>query len=236
MSAVTSARDPATWQRRAVALVAAWAVVALGLALLGQAITGPLETTMEPAESDLARAVVDLRSGTLSDVAQGISLLGDTITVLVLVPLIAAAVWFWRRDVRPVLLVVVTSAGATAMYLAATVSTDRERPPVRILDPGLDPLHSYPSGHVAAATALYGVLVVLAWAYAGRRVRWWTTALLVLPVLVAVSRMYEGAHHLSDVLSSMLFGAAWVLVAAVALLGERGPLVRDAEPSAGRAT
>ncbi len=215
MCAVTS------WQRRTVVLVGGWAVIALGLTLLGQAITGPLESTMEPAESDLARWVEDQRTPTLNDVAPVVSFLGGFLTVAVLVSLIALGLWFWKRDVRPVLFAVLSCVGASAMYFSAAVSVDRERPPVRILDPGLDPLHSYPSGHVAAATALYGMLVVLVWTYAGRRARGWATLLLVLPLLIGASRLYEGAHHLSDVLSSLLFVSVWVVVAAKVLLSDR---------------
>lgn len=210
-----------SWQRRTVVLVVGWAVIALGLTLVGQAITGPLESTMEPAESDLARWAEDQRTPTLNDVAPVVSFLGGLLTVAVLVSLIALGLWFWKHDVRPVLFAVLSCVGASAMYFSAAVSVDRERPPVRILDPGLDPLHSYPSGHVAAATALYGVLVVLGWTYAGRRARGWATLLLVLPLLIGASRLYEGAHHLSDVLGSLLFVSVWVLVAAKVMLPNR---------------
>jgi len=210
-----------SWQRRTVVLVVGWAVIALGLTLVGQAITGPLESTMEPAESDLARWVADHRTPTLNDVAPVVSVLGGFVTLLVLVPLIALGLWVWKHDVRLVLFAVLSCVGASAMYYSAAVSVDRKRPPVRILDPGLDPLHSYPSGHVGAATALYGMLVVLAWIYAGRRAGGWATLFLVLPLLVAASRMYEGAHHLSDVLSSLLFVSLWVVVAAKVLVPDR---------------
>ena len=213
-----------SWQRRMVVLAVGWAVIALGLTLVGQAITGPLESTMEPAESDLARWVEDQRTPTLNDVAPAISFLGGFLTVAVVVPLIALGLWLWKRDLRLVLFAVLTSVGATAMYYSAAVSVDRERPPVRILDPGLDPLHSYPSGHVAAATALYGMLVMLAWTYAGSRARGWATLLLVLPLLIGVARLYEGAHHLSDVLSSLLFVTVWVVVTAKVLLSDRSRL------------
>lgn len=229
MCAVTS------WQRRTVVLVVGWAVMALSLTLVGQAITGPLESTMEPAESDLARWISDQRTPALNDVAPVVSVLGGFLTLLVLVPLIALGLWVWKRDARLMLFAVLSCVGAAAMYYSAAVSVDRERPPVRILDPGLDPLHSYPSGHVAAATALYGMLMVLAWTYAGRRARGWATLLLVLPLLVAASRLYEGAHHLSDVLSSLLFVSAWVVVAAIVLLSDRAAHAHRLEGERGEA-
>ena len=79
------------------------------------------------------------------------------------------------------------------------------------------PDHSFPSGHVAAATGLYGLMVVLVWTYA-RAARWWVLPLLVLPLLVGVARLYEGAHFLSDALTSLLLASAWLAVTTTTLL------------------
>ena len=68
------------------------------------------------------------------------------------------------------------------------------------------------------------MLVVLAWTYAGSRARGWVTLLLVLPLLVGASRLYEGAHHLSDVLSSLLLVSVWVVVTAKVLVSDRSRL------------
>jgi undecaprenyl-diphosphatase len=69
--------------------------------------------------------------------------------------------------------------------------------------------HSFPSGHVGASTAFFGVLLI-----ARRRVG---LACLPIPILIGFSRMYIGAHYLSDVVCAAAVGllcalfVAWLL-------------------------
>ena len=52
------------------------------------------------------------------------------------------------------------------------------------------PDHSFPSGHVATATAVYGGIAVLAWGLAPTVGRW-VWLLLLLPVFDLLARLYE---------------------------------------------
>jgi undecaprenyl-diphosphatase len=58
--------------------------------------------------------------------------------------------------------------------------------------------HAFPSGHVAASTAFFGVLI-----FARRRIG---LACLPIPMLIGFSRMYIGAHYLSDVVCGAVLG------------------------------
>ncbi len=78
-------------------------------------------------------------------------------------------------------------------------------------------MHSFPSGHVGTATALWGLIIILVWTYAWSARRW-VAPLLLVPPLVVLSRMYEGAHHLSDVLTSLAFASGWLTIVAMLLL------------------
>jgi membrane-associated phospholipid phosphatase len=64
--------------------------------------------------------------------------------------------------------------------------------------------HSFPSGHVGASTAFFGVLLI-----ARRRIG---LACLPIPILIGVSRMYIGAHYLSDVVCAAVLGTLCALV------------------------
>jgi membrane-associated phospholipid phosphatase len=70
--------------------------------------------------------------------------------------------------------------------------------------------HSFPSGHVGASTAFFGALLI-----ARRRVG---LACLPIPILIGFSRMYIGAHYLSDVVCAAILGILCALAVAYFLL------------------
>ena len=70
--------------------------------------------------------------------------------------------------------------------------------------------HSFPSGHVGASTAFFGVLLI--------RRRRIGLACLPIPILIGFSRMYIGAHYLSDVVCAAVLGTLCALVVAYFLL------------------
>lgn len=135
---------------------------------------------------------------------------GDTHAILavslVVCPL-ALAAW---RSWRPVLFLVLTMVGELTLFLCTAAAVDRPRPSAAQLD-GPMPTSSFPSGHIAATCCLYAAIAVLV---LGRvRTRWRWLALVpavVMPLGVALSRMYRGEHHPTDALGALLLTACWV--------------------------
>ena len=74
--------------------------------------------------------------------------------------------------------------------------------------------YSFPSGHTAAATLLYGTLaayltcVTHSW---GARAAVVSGAALMV-ALVGISRMYLGVHYLSDVLAAVAASGTWLII------------------------
>ena len=79
--------------------------------------------------------------------------------------------------------------------------------------------YSFPSGHASGATLFYGFLaayLVCALPRPGARAAVGVLALFMV-ALVALSRVYLGAHYLSDVLAGIAFGSAWLAVCITAI-------------------
>jgi membrane-associated phospholipid phosphatase len=146
-----------------------------------------------------------------------VSLLGDwpTHTAVGLVLLGLA----WRRGSEEwtriflAMLLAMMLAGVAGTVIKRTVP--RARPSVHTEIGWVGPrsiwkYQSFPSGHVGASTAFFGVLLI-----ARRRVG---IACLPIPILIGVSRMYIGAHYLSDVVCAAALGTLCALVVAHFLL------------------
>jgi undecaprenyl-diphosphatase len=133
-------------------------------------------------------------------------------TEAILVVSVATAVVFLAltRRWRPVVFIAVVMAGELAAFLAAAAVVKRPRPDVTHLDHHL-PTSAYPSGHEAATCCLYVAIAILV---IGSARGWWRWLFLipaiVMPVLIALARLYRGEHHPTDILGSLIFAALWL--------------------------
>jgi undecaprenyl-diphosphatase len=116
----------------------------------------------------------------------------------------------------------------------------RPRPDVTHLDHHL-PTSAYPSGHEAATCCLYVAIAILVIGHARGWWRWlFLIPAIVLPVLVALSRMYRGEHHPTDILGSLIFAALWLTATSVLIkpnAADRAPArpaAEDARPAGQR--
>jgi undecaprenyl-diphosphatase len=144
------------------------------------------------------------------------STLGATAAILIGSLAICVVFLAITRRWRPVVYIATLMFGELAAFLAAAAVVKRPRPNVTHLDRHL-PTSAYPSGHTAATCCLYVALAILV---IGHARGWWRWLFLIpaiaMPVLVALSRMYRGEHHPTDILGSLLFCALWL--AATSLL------------------
>lgn len=130
----------------------------------------------------------------------------------------------WRRRWHSLLALVLIVPGGAVLNELLKITFQRTRPkfdnPVLALAG-----YSFPSGHTMIATLLYGFLAVLIFQVV-QHWRWRVfaalLAALVIP-LVALSRMYLGAHYLSDTLAAIAAGVVWLVLCltAVATLRRR---------------
>jgi membrane-associated phospholipid phosphatase len=84
---------------------------------------------------------------------------------------------------------------------------------------------AFPSGHTAASTAFFAVLLFANWRIG--------LACLPIPLLIGFSRMYIGAHYLSDVVAAALLGLLCAIVVARLLpssIRDRQPQMQNRKP------
>lgn len=209
-------------------LATAWVLLVLGVLAVGWLITGPLESVVDPWDDSVERWIAERRTAGLDTAAAIGSRIADTIVGVTLAAVIALAAWRWLNSKRSLVYYGVLVVGTLVLYLIVTHFISRDRPPVRILDPGLVPDHSFPSGHVATSIVVYAATGVFLW-ITQPSWRRWTWPLFVVPLAVIPSRLYQGAHHPTDVLTSAVFASIWVAVVARVVLSV------PTAPDAGRA-
>jgi len=93
------------------------------------------------------------------------------------------------------------------------IATGRARPSVRaeeVWNRFSTKYHAFPSGHVGASMAFFGVLF-----FASRRIG---LLCLPIPIVIGFSRMYVTAHYLSDVVCAAVLGILCALLVARVLL------------------
>jgi undecaprenyl-diphosphatase len=149
----------------------------------------------------------------LTSVMRAVTDLGSSVFLVPLV--VAVAAWFWkrRRSARPAVLLGAAFGGADLLSGAIRVLTGRARPPIGLAVAHFGG-HSFPSGHTTNATAVYGMLaLVLASATPlwRRRVSAFAGA-VAIATAVGITRLYLGAHWLTDVLAGWALGTVWLLV------------------------
>lgn len=116
-----------------------------------------------------------------------------------------------RRDWDRVLALALTMLGGGLLNIALKHFFHRQRP---VLENPLVTLTSFgfPSGHTMGATLFYGLIALLV-AHSIRGWRWRTTAFLcaiLIVALIGLTRIYLGAHYLTDVLGAIAAGSLWL--------------------------
>jgi undecaprenyl-diphosphatase len=167
-----------------------------------------VEQHTQAFDSAIRSTVHSWRSPALTHVMFGITFMGSG--GLIILALLAFALFRHFQWRRAAIWLLVTLAGATVLDLALKWAFHRPRP-VPFFGP-VPHTYSFPSGHSLFSFCFYGVLAgLLAVRVESRRLRvviWAVAAALILAI--GLSRVYLGVHYPSDVLAGYLVGMIWV--------------------------
>ena len=164
---------------------------------------------VNPIDLTITREFQENSASWLKISMEAVSYAGSTFVLPVLILL--AALLFWIGGLRlEALFVVALSAISLGINFLVKIIVERPRPNSHFVDVFQAATgQSFPSGHVMAYLAFWGLLfsfgIILF-----KGARWWRILLLVVAalfvVLVGPSRVYLGDHWASDVLGSYLIG------------------------------
>jgi undecaprenyl-diphosphatase len=186
-------------------------LIALGALLVALATAAALRNGQALLTWDLPiqHEVEENRTPALNDLFLLVSRLGSTVVVLALGTLGAVLTWRRCRAVATALLVATFARPAVEFIVKGLVG--RDRPDFDRLVAGTG--YSFPTGHVMAAIALWGLLPVVVALYTRRQAIWWASVAVSATLIagIAASRVYLGVHWFSDVVGGLVVGTFFLL-------------------------
>ncbi len=181
-----------------------------------------------PGDDAILRAAGRARTDQLTAIMRFFTLLGSGD---VEIPFAFAVLgWlFWRGRKREARWYFVACTSGELLYAVAKLIFRRPRPQIipHLTDGGW---YSFPSGHAMLAPIIYA----LGFALLVRNLnRPWLRAVslglgVILPVAVAISRVYLGVHYPSDVVAGLFLGGAWALFWGEEMSRESSPATSSA--------
>jgi len=173
--------------------------------LIGIVIAAILITAAFYFDNAVRDFVAQHQNPTMRNFMRNVSRFGDWLEHFALGLVLLAVAWSrgnkkWTRIFLS-MLIALSIAGLAAR--AIKISTGRARPSVKSEEVWNGPrwsskYHAFPSGHVTASTAFFAVLVFANWRIG--------LPCLTIPTLIGCSRIYGGAHYLSDVVCAATLG------------------------------
>jgi undecaprenyl-diphosphatase len=185
----------------AIPLVLFVAALALGLVAAHTSV-------LQPHELQWNTDIQKMRSSGLNSFMLDIADVASPVAGLVIIALITGFFLVRRQPVQAVATFLVIAVGWNSSEIAKLIVM-RHRPPTQFSLAPETGSNSFPSGHVAFAVSLAVGLCLLAVG-----TRWLELAAIVgtlWTMLVGFSRLYIGAHYLTDVIGSVLVSSAAII-------------------------
>ena len=153
--------------RSFVHLAGAAVTISAALTVVGLLVTITwADTWLGRWDRQVVASLANARSAAVNDAVAAISALSGTTTVIGVALTAGVLTLAATRSWRPMLFITAALVGEVLLYLVISQIVGRTRPAVPDLTTGLPTGASWPSGHAAAATVLYGALAALLYRFA----------------------------------------------------------------------
>jgi len=167
---------------------------------------------LEDLDRPVLDAAIQARTPFWDQVVSGYSYLGGPVVAIVATFLAVVGLSLLWRTWTPFVLMLLAGGGSLGMSMASKGFVARDRPAQEFSVTPVEPSFSFPSGHALNATIIAGVLAYLLIS----RTRSVRVALVAIPLAVVhtlamgLSRVYLGAHWLTDVVVAWPMSLAWL--------------------------
>jgi len=217
-------------------LAALAALIAIGWVLGAIAHDGITGDAAGRLDRSALRWFVAHREAWLTRSSRLVTEFGGSDVLVPVMTVVAIPLALRQRSVRVLAYFAATYAGAELLFRSVKQLTQEPRPPLRFAIGHYDGL-AFPSGHATLATAMWGAAAVAAASLSRRRVCKAAAfaAAFLIALLIGLTRLYLGAHWLTDVLGGWILGAAWIAATTLVFTRARdGTCVRGRRCSAPR--
>jgi membrane-associated phospholipid phosphatase len=173
--------------------------------LLGIIVIGLVLGAAFYLDSTVEGWVTQHQTRAMRHLMRGVSRWGDWMPHVSLGLVLLAGAW-WRGSkkwIRVFLAMLIALAFAGVVGRGIKIVTARPRPSVNVAEIAhwshfSSKFHAFPSGHVAASMAFFGILLFVK--------RGVGVACLPIPIFIGFARIYLRAHYLSDAVGGIILG------------------------------
>lgn len=160
-------------------------------------------TWIQTGDQQIRHLVNQWRTPWLSIIMTGITRLFDPTLGALIITLTILGAWYLTNRWQALQVAVTICGGVILNHFVKSIFT-RPRPSINIL------LHysgfSFPSGHSATVMVVFGSIILILYRSHYRWRKWLISLLAMLILLVGFSRLYVGAHYLSDIIAGWSLG------------------------------
>ena len=160
-------------------------------------------------DENFYNGIIKLKNNTLTNILYVITNLASSIGIISLV-ILTSIVFIRRKKVSSLKYVILNVLSGVFLMQILKNIIRRTRPSWKWIKQGG---FSYPSGHTISALLLYGTIILLvSKRYDGKYKKQIIIVSSAMIILTGISRIYFGAHYLSDVIASTLLGTIILII------------------------
>lgn len=180
--------------------------------LFGWIVIKKVEPIMA-ADARVENMFYSFREPWLTAIFVWITLLAKWQVALVFAAILSLILWLWKKRELVFSLWIIVVGGGLSGYISK-LAFSRRRPGAALY---IEDTFSFPSAHSIIAAAFFGFIIYVFIREARKRERKIIALFggLALVLLIGISRLYLGAHFLSDVFGGYILGLFWLTIGIV---------------------